>query len=120
LQEQPQSVTFVKELDNLDRINAVNNPNLIKPKAQATIIDDKTISFTKVNKSFIQHENDVYEQVVSNRQGEYVYERISKIDPNFLITEVTAPFSTASVKPTKEIDRTKPNINTTEGSEIDC
>lgn len=120
LQEQPQNIIFVVDIDNINRINFVNNPNLIEPKAQATIINDKTISFTKVNKPFIQHKGGVYEQVFSNKQGDYVYERITEIDPNFIITEVAAPFSIASTETDKEIDRTKTNINTTEGREIDC
>lgn len=120
LQEQPQSVIFVEEIDNINRLEAVNNPNLIQPKAKATIINDKTISFTKVNKLFIQYKDGVYEKVHSNKQGDYVYERIATVNPDFIITEVAAPFSTATIEINKEIDRTKANINKTEGKKIDC
>ena len=120
LQEQPQNIIFVEDVDNINRVEAVNNPNLIEPKTKASIIDDKTISFTKVNKPFIQHEGGVYEQVFSDKQGNYVYERIAEIDPNFIITGVAAPFSTSPIEKNKENDRTKTNINTTDGREIDC
>ena len=120
LHEQPQNIIFVEDVDNINRVEAVNNPNLIEPKTEATIIDDKTISFTKVNQNFIQHQGGVYEQVVSDKQGDYVYERIADIDPNFIITEVAAPFSTTNIDKNKDIDETKSNINTTDGREIDC
>ena len=121
LQEQPQSVIFVEDIENTNRLEAINNPNLIEPKAKVSIKNDgKTISFSKVNKPFIQHEGGVYEQVYSNKQGNYAYERIATIDPNFIITEVIAPFNTTTVEINKEIDRTGTNINITEGREIDC
>lgn len=120
LHEQPQNIIFVEDVDNINRIEAVNNPNLVEPKSKASIIDDKTISFTKVNKPFIQHQGSVYEQVFSNKQGDYVYERIAEVDPNFLITEVAPPFSTTITDKNREIDGTKSNINTTDGREIEC
>jgi len=120
LQEQPQNLIFVEDVDNINRLEAVNNPNLIEPKAQATIIDDKTISFAKVNQPFIRHKEGVYEQVLSNKQGEYVYERIANVDPNFLIVGVAPPFNTNIIETKKEIDETQTNISRTEGSEIDC
>lgn len=120
LQEQPQSVIFVEDVDNTNRLEAVNNSNLIQPKSKATIIDDKTISFSKVNQLFIQYKDGIYEKVHSNKQGDHVYERIATVNPNFIITEVAPPFSTVTIETNKEIDRTKTNINRTEGEGIDC
>lgn len=120
LQETPQSIIFVEDVENINRLEAINSSNLVEPKAKVEIIDDKTISFTKVNKTFIKHGGGIYEQVHSNKQGSYVYERIAEIDPSFIITEVSPPFSTTNIETNKEIDRTKANINTTEGSQIDC
>ena len=120
LQEQPQSVIFVEDIDNINRLEAVNDPNLTQPEAKATIIDDKTISFAKVNKLFIQYKDGIYEKVHSNKQGDYVYERIATVNPNFIVTEVAPPFSTATIETSKEIDRTKTNINKTDGTEINC
>lgn len=120
LQAQPQNIIFVEDVDNINRREAVNNPNLPKPKTKATILDDNTISFAKVNKPFIEYKGSVYEQVFSNKQGEYAYERIADIDPNFMVTEVTAPFSKLPIETNKEIDETKSNINRTDGRKIDC
>lgn len=120
LQEQSDDVIFVEDIENVKRLEAANNPNLIEPEAQATIVDDKTISFTKVNKPFIRHKGSVYEQVLSNQQGEYVYERIANVDPDFLITQISPPFNTNISETNKEVDTTKTNINKTEGRGIDC
>ena len=122
LQETPQDIIFVEDLDTKQRLEAINNPNLLEPKSKVTILDadNKTISFSKVNKPFIQHKGGVYEQVYSDKQGNYVYQRISTIDPNFIVTEVAPPFNTTNIESGTEIDRTKTSINITEGKNFEC
>lgn len=121
LQETPQNIIFVEDIETTNRLQAVNNSNLPEPKSKANIIDDKTISFSKVNNDFIQHKGDVYEQVYSDNQGNYAYSRISTIDPNFIITEVVPPFDTTSINTSSEIDDTKTKVNITkERGELDC
>lgn len=121
LDETPQSIIFVEDVEKRNRIEAVNNSNLPRPRSKATIIDEQTISFSKVNDDFIQYEKNVYEKVYSSNQGQYVYQRISKIDPDFIITEVVPPFDTSSINTSSEIDDTKTTVKTTEKrGDLDC
>lgn len=120
LQENTQDPIFVENFDDVLRINAVNSPNLPEPKTKVDIIDYETISVYKNSEPFIQYKGDVYEKVLSNKQGDYIYKFVTKIDPNFIITEVAAPFNKNSSSTNIEIDTTKPNINTTEGSKLEC
>src|SRR5690606_22567224 len=44
------------------RLEAANDPGLFEPRSKATLLEDGTISFVKVNKPFIKHDNGIYEQ----------------------------------------------------------
>lgn len=120
LQEQPQDIIFVEDVDNINRLEAVNNPNLPQTDELVTQVAEDEILIDKGTHPFIQHENAVYEMVSANKQGDALYKRIAFIDPNFLVTEVQPPFSKTTLENHKEIDKTEPNINRTEGREIDC
>jgi hypothetical protein len=120
LQENPQEIIFAEDFDDVQRINAVNNPNLPEPDTKIEIIDYETISINKSSEPFIQYKGDVYEKALSDKQGNYVYKFIAKIDPNFIITKVAAPFNTNATSSNIEVDTTKTDITTTEGSELDC
>lgn len=120
LQENPKEIIFAEDFDDIQRINAVNNPNLPKPDSKIEIIDYETISINKSSEPFVQYKGDVYEKVLSDKQGNYVYKYIAKLDPNFTITEVATPFNRNATSSNTEVDTTKTNITTTEGSELEC
>ena len=120
LQESPQEIIFAEDFDDLQRINAVNDPNLPKPKTEITPLTDEIISIKKSNEPFVQYEGDVYEKIQSDKQGNSVYKFIAKMDPNFIITKVAAPIPKNYTTTKIEIDTTSTEINTTEGSELGC
>ena len=122
LQATPQKVIFVEDIEDINRLEAVNNPNLFEPKTKALIVDDKTIAFERINPKhiFIKRNNSIYEQVNQDKQGDYLYEKIANVDADFLITSISPPFNLNNIETKEEIDRTKTNINTTDGREIDC
>ena len=120
LQAQPQNIIFVEDVDNINRLNAVNDPNLPETNELVTEIAEDEILINKGTYPFIKHENAIYEKVSANKQGDALYKRIAFISPNFLITEVPAPFTTTTLDNSKEIDRTESNINETKGKELDC
>lgn len=118
LDEQSNNIIFVGEVSDINRLEAVNNSNLPKPNEKGTIINENEITFENINDPYIEYNNSVYELVNSNKQNQYLYQKIADINPNFIITNVAAPFSSTTLENDKEIDNSKLDINETQGKRL--
>lgn len=119
LQETAEKPIFVADVDQMRRLEAVNDPNLKEVKEVIhNFNDDGSITLGKKNPDFVIWKDGIYEKGQDAGNGLYDYDFIAEVDNKFFITEVTPPFVIKDNIEETEIDGTKPSVNTTTGTAI--
>jgi hypothetical protein len=122
LQERPQTIIFAEDVETRTRIDAVNSSSLKEAKgAMLNFNNDDSITLGKGNADFVTYKDQVYEKIQDAGNGEYDYYPIAKVDKEFYVTEVSAPFINRPNINNKEVNEGTTTVNKTdkEGG-LDC
>ncbi len=122
----PQKLIFASTLAEANRLDAVNNPNLVKPKSRVQIENETTISFggkALSNVDFIKYDDPtlgegVYEKVTPIDKKRHTFERIADTNEDFIVTKVKEPLNINGTENNTEIEEGQLTINFTDDSKV--
>ena len=121
-----ENIIFTEDGALQEKLEKLNSGTLFEPKGKGTRNNDGTISFKRLSsKDYIKiQEPDgnyaMYEKVDQGNQGEYVFQKVADIDPNFVTTDIEAKVNNTVIIDNSEINDAEPTNKTTEGTKIDC
>ena len=121
-----ENVIFTEDTMLQEKLEKLNSDTLFEPKGKGVRNNDGTISFKRLSsKDYIKiQEPDgnyaMYEKVDQGNQGEYVFQKVADIDPNFVTTDIEAKVNNTVIIDNSEINDAEPTNKTTEGTKIDC